>query len=253
MNIKIARRLDEAANYATAIPQISKENQLSLSQAYDIQRMSMARRYSRGEKSIGIKLGFTSRAKMEQMGVSDMIWGWLTDDMFYPAGGTLPLSKYIHPRAEPEICFITSKVIDRKLEMNELTTFVSGLTVAIEVIDSRYENFKFSLEDVIADNCSSAGLIVGEMLPVDTNLKAETIQLIINGEVRQTGSTDDILGNPWESVMEASRLISEAGLSLPAGSLIMAGAATAAEFLKKGDEVKALLGNDVSEVTFFAR
>ena len=116
--------------------------------------------------------------------------------------------------------------------------------MAIEIIDSRFQNFKFSLEDVVADNCSSTALVIGERLPIDTNLSNVSMQLVINSEVRQSGNTDAILGNPWESVVAASRLVAKAGLTLPKGSLIMAGAATAAEYLKSGDHVEAVLGEN---------
>lgn len=246
MNTEIARQLDEAAKYAVSVPQVAAASNINLEDAYKIQRQSIDRRYHRGEKSIGIKLGFTSRAKMQQMGVSDMIWGWLTDTMLYQNGDKLPLHKFIHPRAEPEICFVASKEINRELTLQEAKGHIGGLAVAIEIIDSRFQNFKFSLEDVIADNCSSSALVVGEILPIDTNLSDVSMQLMINNEEKQSGNTDAILGNPWESVVAASRLVSEAGLSLPEGSLIMAGAATAAEYLKLGDHVKAVLGGSQS-------
>ena len=252
MNIDIARQLDEAAQYAISVPQVAAAYNINLEEAYKIQRLSMGRRYQRGEESIGVKLGFTSRAKMEQMGVSDMIWGWLTDSMLYQDGDTLPLHKFIHPRAEPEICFVVSKEINKALSLDEAKDHIGSLAVAIEIIDSRFQNFKFSLEDVVADNCSSTALVVGERLPIDTNLSDVSMQLVINGEVRQSGNTDAILGNPWESVMAASRLVSETGLTLPEGSLIMAGAATAAEYLKTGDHVEALLGGN-QKVTLLAK
>lgn len=243
MNLDLARQLDEAAKHAVSVPQVASLHDIDLENAYKIQRLSMDRRYQRGEKSIGIKLGFTSHAKMKQMGVSDMIWGWLTDAMLYTEGSDLPLKKFIHPRAEPEICFIVGKEINKALSLDDAKEHIESLAVAIEVIDSRFQNFKFSLEDVVADNCSSSALVVGERLPKDTNLKDLSMQLIINGDERQTGNTDAILGNPWESVVAASRLVSEAGLSLPVGSFIMAGAATAAEYLKSGDHVVAVLGH----------
>ena len=249
----VIRLLDEAARHATAIPQVASKHSINLEDAYDIQRKSMQRRYDRGEHSIGIKLGFTSKAKMVQMGVSDMIWGWLTNKMLYKHRETLPLSKYIHPRAEPEICFVTSKEISSAISLEEAKGYVEGLAVAIEVIDSRFQNFKFSLEDVVADNCSSTALVVGPLLSIDTSLSDVDMQLVINGEVRQKGSTDDILGNPWESVVVAARLVAETGMSLPKGALIMAGAATAAEYLKSGDHVQAILGNQYSMVELFVK
>lgn len=245
----IARLLDEAARHAVAVPQVSTRHPLTIDEAYMVQRLSMQRRYDRGEQPIGIKLGFTSRAKMKQMGVSDMIWGWLTDTMLYQDGDTLSLHEFIHPRSEPEICFTTSAVIDKHISIAEARDYISHLSVAMEVIDSRYENFKFSLEDVIADNCSSTALVVGEALSVDTDIADISVKMNINQNTRQSGSTAAILGNPWESVSEASRLLAQSGMSLPEGSLIMAGAATAAEYLQSGDHVEVVLGDDISSVS----
>ena len=244
MNKDIARQLDEAAQHAVSVPQVAASQNINLEEAYKIQRLSMDRRYQRGEQSIGVKLGFTSRAKMEQMGVSDMIWGWLTDSMLYQDTDTISIHKFIHPRAEPEVCFIVSKEINKALSLDEAKDHIGSLAVAIEIIDSRFQNFKFSLEDVVADNCSSTALVIGEKLPINTNLSNVSMQLVINGEVRQYGNTDAILGNPWESVVAASRLVAKSGLTLPKGSLIMAGAATAAEYLKSGDHVEAVLGEN---------
>ncbi|MDF1863443.1 MAG: fumarylacetoacetate hydrolase family protein [Saprospiraceae bacterium] len=238
MNIQhLAQILDDAARNAKSTEQLSLIQSFTEQQAYEIQAASITRRYNRGEKFIGIKMGFTSKAKMEQMGVHDMIWGVLTDRMLIKNGGELLLDKYIHPRAEPEICFLVGKRIDRALTLEEAKDHVVGVTSAIEIIDSRYENFKFSLEDVIADNCSSAGLVIGTWQKPPDNLDRLKITLAFDGEVVQSGSSAAILDNPWESVVAATRLASQYGLKLPIGSYIMAGAATPAMYLKKGMKV----------------
>lgn len=240
MNIdtkQFAHRLDDAARYAESVDQLSVTAPLSLAQAYEIQRASIARRYERGEKPVGVKLGFTSRAKMQQMGVDALIWGLLTDAMLEEEGGTVELSRYIHPRVEPEVCFLLQKAIDRPLTLLELPGYVEAIAPAAEIIDSRYRNFKFSLEDVIADNCSSAGLVVGEWAKPELDLGNLGVVLRFNGRLKQIGSTGAILGNPWRTLVQVSRLASAAEVPLPAGSLIMAGAATAAEALVPGSHV----------------
>jgi 2-oxo-3-hexenedioate decarboxylase len=231
-----AQRLDQAALEAKAISQLSLEEEFNLGQAYEIQKASMQHRFNRGEKLVGFKMGFTSRAKMEQMGVHDLIWGHLTDAMLVESGASINASNYIHPRAEPEICFMISKTISSEISLEACRDHVSAVAAAIEVIDSRYENFKFSLEDVIADNCSSTAFAVGEWLPVQ-DLTDLQIELGINKEVIKEGSSNAILGDPWQSLQEASRLITSYGVEIPAGSYLMAGAATAAEFLQPGQKV----------------
>ncbi len=240
MNInEIAEILDSAALNASAISQISLQQAINLEDAYAIQKASLERRYSRGEKLIGVKMGFTSKAKMEQMGVHDMIWGRLTDAMLIENGGTLTFNNFIHPRVEPEICFLVKKKIDRSLDMHEVTEYIEAIAPALEIIDSRYQNFKFSLEDVIADNCSSAGLVIGSWSSVDTPLNDLNIILEINGREVQKGSSNAILGNPWESVLAAARLANQYGQIISEGDCIMAGAATPAVYLEANQSIQA--------------
>lgn len=239
----LAITVDEAALKAKPISQLSLENKFSEEEAYEIQAESIARRYKRGEKLVGVKLGFTSKAKMIQMGVHDMIWGRLTDEMLIKKSENVLLEKFIHPRAEPEICFLVKKEITQEVAMEEIKEYISGVASAIEIIDSRYQNFKFSLEDVIADNCSSAGFVVGEWHEVDTPIGDLKMDLIINDEVVQSGSSNAILGDPWESAVAATRLCAQYKQVIPAGSYIMAGAATSAVFLEKNQTVKVEVEN----------
>jgi len=233
----IAKALDQAAQKAEALSQFSTQTPFSLEEAYQIQRASMQHRYDAGERMIGLKLGFTSRAKMIQMGVDSLIWGWLTDAMLEEDGGLVDLSRFIHPRAEPEVCFLTRKTIDRPLTQLEAIDYLEAVAPAIEIIDSRYQAFKFTLEDVVADNCSSSGLVVGAWSRDFANLANAGVLMRINGRVVQAGSTAAILGHPLRGLVQASQLLGKAEISLPAGSLIMAGAATAAEALSPGAHV----------------
>ena len=247
----LAERLDTAQRSATATPQLAEP--IGLEEAYEVQKASMAWRYARGERRIGIKMGFTSRAKMIQMGVDSLIWGLLTDAMLREEGGVLDLGDFIHPRVEPEVCFLTSKVIDRPLTLLEAGNYLEAVAPAMEIIDSRYRNFKFTLEDVVADNCSSAGLIVGAFSDDVRDLRSLSnrgVAMRFNGNAVQLGSTGAILGNPLRSIVQASQLLAAAEMSLPAGSLIMAGAATAAEALRPGLHVSTDIGG-LGRVEFF--
>jgi 2-oxo-3-hexenedioate decarboxylase len=235
-----AERLDNAQRSACAVAQF-EAGSMTLAQAYKIQRAAVARRTARGERAVGLKLGFTSRAKMIQMGVHDLIWGLLTDAMRVDDGATVDLSRFIHPRVEPEVCFLTRRAIDRPLTALEAADVIEAVAPALEIIDSRYRDFKFTLADVVADNCSSAGFVVGGWSRDFERLAQSGVRLRIDGRDVQLGSTAAILGHPLRSVVQASRLAHEAGWVLPAGSLIMAGAATAAEALKPGGHVQGMI------------
>jgi 2-oxo-3-hexenedioate decarboxylase len=239
--------LDRAAHERHDVEQFSP-GQFTLAQAYEIQRASIQHRIARGERHKGIKLGFTSRAKMVQMGVDSLIWGLLTDEMVEEDGGAVDLGRYIHPRVEPEVCFVTRKAIDAPLTALEAADYIEAVAPAMEIIDSRYRNFKFSLEDVVADNCSSAGLVVGAWSRNFSGLANAGVRMQFDGRDVQVGSTAAILGHPLRSIVQASRLLHGAQMSLPAGSLIMAGAATAAEALRPGVHVQCQIGSGVSSL-----
>lgn len=234
---EVAEYIDLAAANASSVQQLQGKFPISLSDAYKVQELSIGRRLTRGEKLIGYKMGFTSKAKMEQMGVHDLIWGRLTDSMHVADDGFITLDKFIHPRAEPEIAFRIKEDIKEEVALSEIQSIVDGLAPAIEVIDSRYENFKFSLEDVVADNCSSSAFVIGDWLSPDTEIKNLDIQLSVDSEVVHAGNSNAILDNPWQSLQEATRLITAYGDTIKAGQIILAGAATPAIYLKACNRV----------------
>jgi 2-oxo-3-hexenedioate decarboxylase len=247
----IIESLDNAALNTTPIPQWADENQFSLKDAYEIQQGLIQQRINRGHSLIGIKMGFTSFAKMEQMGVHDMIWGRLTKDMFLNPEDKLCLDSFIHPRAEPEICFRVAKDIDREISIEEAKNdYIDGVAASIEIIDSRYKNFKFSLAGVIADNCSSASFVVGDWQSVDTEIDNNEISMLFDQEEVATGNSNAILGNPWLSVNHASRLANANGMVIKAGSYLLAGAATSAVFLKRNQKITAKI-DGFPDLSFF--
>lgn len=232
----LAARLDDAAVTATAVAQLDAE--LTLDEAYEIQALSLVRRYARGERRIGIKMGFTSRAKMTQMGVHDMIWGRLTDRMLVEPGVAVQRARYVHPRIEPEVAFLLKSPLSGRIDSMTAMAAVAAVAPAMEIIDSRYENFKFSLTDVVADNSSSSGLIIGPWADPSLDLSNLGLLLEIDGAARQIGSTAAILGHPLFSLVAAARLVALRGERLQAGDIVMAGGATAAEALSPGQYVK---------------
>ena len=234
----IAHKLDDAASAARAIPQFSDKIEYSLEDAYRVQHLVVGRRILRGEKRCGMKMGFTSRAKMAQMGINDMCWGRLTDGMMVEDGDSLSLSRYVHPRVEPEIAFLLKKELRFPCTAAEALAAVDGVAPAMEIIDSRYRNFRFSLEDVVADNASSSGFVVGPWHSPDRDL--DNLGMVLEFDFRpvQIGSSAAILGHPVRSLVAAARLACEAGEVLEAGWIIMAGGATAAEALRAGIHVR---------------
>ncbi|MEV0563740.1 fumarylacetoacetate hydrolase family protein [Dactylosporangium sp. NPDC050588] len=226
----LAERLDEAERTRTAIPQVVSQGGADADEAYRIQAALVARRVGRGERLVGLKLGLTSRAKMAQVGVDQVIWGRLTDAMRIEDGGTVDAGRYIHPRVEPEVAF--------RLDATGAATAVAP---ALELIDSRYADFKFALPDVIADNTSAAAFVVGAWQPLPAGLDNLGVLLEVDGRVVQIGSTAAILGDPRRALRAAAALASSAGVPLEDGWVLLAGAATAAVPLAPGAHVRAVI------------
>lgn len=234
---KFAQIVDEAARTATAIEQFTGDDALNFDEAYAVQAMSIARRIERGEQRVGVKMGLTSRQKMEQVGVSEVVWGRLTSGMRVEEGGTLDMGDYVHPRVEPEIAYLMKKPLSGEVSPLEALDAVEAVAPALEIIDSRYENFKFALGDVIADNSSSSGFVVGDWHASDTDVSNLGIILQFDGRPVQIGSSAAILGNPIRSLVAAARMVARWGERLEPGAIVLAGGATAAAHLAPGVHV----------------
>ncbi|MFI7209621.1 2-keto-4-pentenoate hydratase [Micromonospora maritima] len=235
----IAEKLGAAADTATAIPQLAVETGLDVDAAYAVQTALVQRRLDRGERLVGLKMGLTSKAKMAQVGVDEVIWGRLTDVMRVPDGGGVDVGDFIHPRVEPEVAFLLDRLPDPGEPVGSFTRAVRAVAPAIELIDSRYANFTFSLPDVIADNTSAAAFVVGPWSPVPDGLENLGVLLEIDGRVAQVGSTAAILGDPRRALDEGLRLAGRHGVRLRKGWVFLAGAATAAVPLRPGAHVRA--------------
>ncbi len=229
---RLAARLDEAARTRTAVAQLGHSGEaLTLAQAYEVQAALVGLRQARGERLIGVKMGFTSEAKRAQMQIHDLIIGRLTDAMRIQDGGTLQLGQFIHPRIEPELAFRLARPLAGTVTAVQARAAVQAVAPALEIVDSRYVNFRFSLPDVIADNSSSAAFVVGEWQPLPDDLARPGIRLCFNGVPVESGTGAAIMGDPLLSLVAAARLAAAQGLRLEAGWVVMAGGATAAREL----------------------
>ncbi|WP_200944718.1 fumarylacetoacetate hydrolase family protein [Leifsonia sp. Root4] len=245
--------LDDAQRSATPVEQLSARGELGLANAYAVQHAILARRQGRGERIAGVKLGFTSLAKARQMGVDDVIIGTITDAMRVDDGGRFDRRACIHPRIEPEVAYLLGADLDdtdlddphlddtNLSDERALAAVIAGVAPALEIIDSRYLDFRFSLDDVVADNTSAAAFVIGPW--VDPALAADLgnrgVGLEVNGHLVETGSTAAVLGHPHRAIAAARRLASAHGFALRAGMILLAGAATAAVPLPRRGFVEA--------------
>lgn len=202
---------------------------LTVADAYRIQDASRRRRESRGERVVGVKMGLTSRAKQRTMKVDQPAVAWITDAMNLPLNLPVPKDRYIHPRVEPELFFRLGAALSGPgVTKEDVAAAVDCVVAGADVIDSRYRSFAFTLADVVADNASSAGFIVGPVVrPIgEVDLELEAVLVEVDGIVVDSATATAVLGHPLEAVAAAANLLGMRGLALAAGDWVLAGGMT---------------------------
>ena len=229
----LALLLDNALLLRREVQPLAKSHgEFDLATAYRIQESGIAMRLARGEKIIGYKMGLTSATKRAQMSLEAPIYGVLTDAM--RVSGELKVGEGIHPKIEPEIAFVTLRELTGRISRDEAFSALEAVAPAMEVLDSRFAGFKyFSLPDVVADNCSSWRFVLGP-LSRPRDVGSLRMRMSVDGKVAQEADSNAISGHPLESLVQ---LVSMLPHPLPAGSIVLAGAATVAEALRPGMEI----------------
>lgn len=222
----LAQRLDTAQTRCTDTPSLADSHAFDIDDAYAIQAALLERRIARGERIVGVKLGFTSKAKMAQMGVSDVILGRLTDAMRIGDGDSFDLARFIHPKVEPEVAYRLCRDVDLDDPLTDIESCVDAMAPALEIIDSRYRDFRFTYTDVVADNTSAAGYAIGPWSPVGSAANRAVRLRTADGE--SVGSTAAILGDPVHALHALLDMCRRRRIPLLAGQVVLAGAATAA-------------------------
>ncbi|MEJ9211920.1 2-keto-4-pentenoate hydratase [Bacillus smithii] len=241
----------EVVRLTSEIPDLTPE------QAYRIQEELVNLKLANGHRIIGPKMGLTSFAKMQQMKVNEPIYGYVLDNMLVESGGTVSLSEFIHPKVEIEIAFFLGEDIEgpgvTSAQVMSATAYVAP---ALEIIDSRYKNFQFTLPDVIADNASASRVVIGNKLTpltsLTTDLELIGAVLYINGELKANGAGAAILNHPANSIAALANMLARSGKKLQAGDIILAGAITEAIMLANGDVVHGKL-DQLGDVSFAVR
>lgn len=239
--LALAEHCENAELQAYEITKITDDYpDMTYEDAFDIQWQIRKQKEARGNKIVGMKMGLTSWAKMAQMGVEYPCYGFLADYFSVPEGGDIKTDELIHPKIEAEIAFVTKAPLKGPgVHIGDVLRATDFVVPAVEVIDSRYKDFKFDLKSVIADNSSSCRFITGGTMasPADIDLKNMGVVMEINGEVVATGAGAAVLGHPAASVAMLANMLAERGEEIPAGTFIMTGGITAAVTVNKGDSI----------------
>lgn len=222
---EIADELDRAARTGVPIPPPSAEHpDLDLLGAYKVQEINVRRALSRGDLCTGHKIGLTSRAMQEQLGVDQPDVGALLASMNVPDGGTAT-QPLLQPRIEAEIAFLLGADLDAaELGIDQVLAATEAVMPALEIIDSRIANWKITLTDTVADNASSGAYVIGAPVPLPADLRAVELVLTCDGEEVGRGVGSAALGHPAECVAWLARTLRARGEVLRAGSVILSGA-----------------------------
>lgn len=239
----VADTLLDAERTRSARSSIAKEwPELDLDTAYRAQDLALCRRLERGETTVGLKLGLTSRAKQAQMKVNEPSVAWLTDAMALESGKPVPHDVLIHPRVEPEIVFVMrERLRGPGVTAASALAAVSTVMAGLEIIDSRFAGYGFTLADAVADNNSSGAFVTG---PVSRgaeglDLALEGCVLEVNGAVVDTAAGAAVLGHPAEALAFAANQLARRDHAIEPGWMVLTGGMTNAVGADPGTHIAA--------------
>jgi 2-keto-4-pentenoate hydratase len=244
--LSVATRDELAADLAQAersrvpiAPLTSAHPDIDVVDAYEIQLINIRQRVAEGARVLGHKVGLSSEAMQQMMGVDEPDYGHLLDEMQVFEDVPVQAGRYLYPRVEVEVGFILAADLPGAgCTEDDVLAATEALVPSIELIDTRITDWKIALCDTIADNASSAGFVLGKarVSPADIDVKAVDAVLTRNGEVIAEGRSDAVLGNPVTAVAWLARKVESFGVRLRKGDIVLPGSCTRAIDARPGDQ-----------------
>lgn len=239
----LANRLGEALRTRAPVSALTDEHpDMTVDDAYAVQEIVARRRLDAGETIVGWKLGLTSAAMQQQLGVDQPDYGPLLTGHVVASGETVAVDGLIAPRIEAEIAFVLSRPLRGPgVGPHDVIAATAGVTASLEIIDSRIANWRIRLADTISDMASSARIVVSEArTPIgEVDLRAERVVLQRNGEPVAEGLGSAVLGDPVAAVAWAANTLGPLGVTLEPGHIVMPGAMHASVPVAAGDVIAA--------------
>jgi 2-keto-4-pentenoate hydratase len=234
-----AAQLLEAEKNRQPINQLTETYpDFSIEDAYAVQQQVKARKLESNARIIGRKIGLTSLAMQNALGVHEPDFGSLYENMLLPEGSAIPYEQFLQPKVEAELAFIMKKDLKGPgVHFQDVLQATSYIVPAFEIIDSRVRDWKIRIEDTIADNASSGALVLGSrgINVEDVNLRLVGLVLERNGQVVDTAAGAAVLGHPAAAVAWLCNKLSQFGEGLKEGDIILSGSFTKAYEVKPGD------------------
>ena len=226
-------------------PLTNRHADITIEDAYAIQQKMLARRLAAGEKVVGKKIGVTSQAVMNMLGVFQPDFGWLTDGMVFNEGEAVPANTLIQPKAEGEIAFVLKHdLMGPGVSAADVIAATEGVMACFEIVDSRIENWKIKIQDTVADNASCGVFVLGDRLvdPRDVDLGTCGMVLEKNGEIVATGAGAAALGHPANAVAWLANTLGRLGMGLKAGEVVLSGSLGIMVPVQAGDSLRVTIG-----------
>ena len=229
----------------TLEPLTNRHPDISIDDAYAIQQRMMKRRLDAGEKVVGKKIGVTSKAVMNMLGVFQPDFGWLTDGMVYNEGEAIEASTLIQPKAEGEIAFVLKKTLQGPgVTAADVLAATEGVMACFEIVDSRIQDWKIKIQDTVADNASCGVFVLGDRLVDIRDVDLATCGMVLekNGEIVATGAGAAALGHPANAVAWLANTLGAHGIALEAGEVVLSGSLAIMVPVKAGDNLRVSIG-----------
>jgi|LSQX01.3.fsa_nt_gb 2-keto-4-pentenoate hydratase len=237
--LRAHRRREPIAPLTDSNPEMTVED------AYAIQALQVSAWEAEGRAIVGYKVGLTSAAMQQQLGVDEPDYGYVLEGMTHADGAAIDLDAFISPRIEPEIAVtLKRQLAGPGLSLDDVVNAVGSVVPILEIIDSRIANWNIKLPDTIADNASSAGVVVGDMkLPLDeADIAATKVVLSLDGEPVGAGSGREVMGSPLNAVLWLANRLGELGVVLQAGAIVLPGSVCASVPVVEGNRFIADFG-----------
>ena len=254
--VQVATRLLEAYRTGTAVAPPSAAYDMTVEDAYAIQRWQVEELVRSGRTIKGHKVGLTSAAMQRMLGVDEPDFGHLLDDFFHLEHAPIPLDHFVQPRVEPEVAFVLAHPLRGPgVTVPEAVAAVDFVLPALEIVDSRIRDWKIALPDTIADNASSGAVVLGSTpAPLaQVDLRLAGCVMTRNGSVVGTGAGGAVLGSPLTSLVWLANTVGARGVTLEAGHVILPGAVCAMVPVDAGDTVTATFAGLGSVTARFAQ
>ncbi|NYB75060.1 fumarylacetoacetate hydrolase family protein [Sedimentibacter hydroxybenzoicus DSM 7310] len=238
---KLAQALKKAEKSCIAIEQISKDTNFTVDDAYKIQLINIERELSGGKKVTGKKIGLTSLAVQNMLGVNTPDFGHLLDSMEVK-NNTIQINTMIQPKVEGEIAFVLKEDIKGPdATAKDVLNATEYVAAAIEIVDSRIKDWKISLIDTVADNASSGMYVISDRKidPKTIDLKNIEMNLYKDSEKINSGLGSAVLGDPAFSVAWLANALSKYGVVLKKGEIVLSGALSGMLTAEKGNKYTA--------------